>query len=205
MKKQLNLFLLLLLINFSFSQTTWEKIRIKEWGIISMPSSMEVQSGLYKKIADKAKQEYSVNAERVVLQQKGVNSGDNLNTYARIIIRTDYGTETLPNLDKEVLTSNDLIDIDDMFRQELNQMSKNSKFPATIIKWNKAKVVTLAGKKCINYSYIRQMGSNPQTFSEFYIFWKGKNQYALNIEYWIRDSEKWKSDIDKAVKSFKFL
>ena len=205
--RKLSIYLLIILLSSQSisAQSNWEKIKINNWGIIAIPNSMEVQSGLYKKIADKAKQEFSVNAERVVFQQKGVNKGENLNTYARVIMRTDYGTETLPNLNKEILNANDISDLNSVYKAQLNELSTNSKYPAKIIKWNSVKIITIAGQKCINYSYIRQMGNNPQTYSEFYIFWKGKNQYTINTEYWIRDSEKWKTDISKSINSFKFL
>jgi hypothetical protein len=196
--------ILLLTIQFMNAQNNWEKININNWGVILLPNSMEIQSGIYKKNMDKAKQEFSVNAERIVFQQKGVNEGKNLNTYARVIIRTDFGKETLPNLNTEVITSADVADINEMYKSQNSQATNNPKFPYKIIKWNNVKIISLNGQKCINYSYIRQMGTNPQTLSEVYIFWKGKNQHSLIIEYRINDAIKWKQDLSKCLNSFSF-
>lgn len=202
MKKYTLLFLLFALS--SFAQADWERINLGNWGMINLPTSMEVQSGNYKKLVDEAKKEFSVNANRIVFQQKGVNAGNNLSTYARVIIRTDYGNEILPNLDQETITPKDIEDLNSMYYSEVQEFAKNPKFPSKIIKFNRVKISVLNGHKCINYSYVREMGTNPQTISEFYIFWKGKNQHSLNIEYRIKDAEKWKTDLNKCISSFKF-
>lgn len=204
MKKFTLLFAILILSSFKTNQNDWEKINLGSWGAINLPTSMEVQSGNYKKMVDEMKKEFSINADRIVFQQKGVNEGKNLNTYARVIIRTDYGTEILPNLNTEILTQKDLNDLNSMYYSEVQDFARNPKFPSKIVKFNKVKITLLNGNKCINYSYIREMGTNPQTISEFYIFWKGKNQHSLNIEYRIKDFEKWKADLNKCLASFKF-
>jgi|SRR5690625_127006 len=203
MKSITTIFLTFLMFQFGLAQTNWDKIDLGNWGEIKMPNTMEVQSGNYKKILDYSKRHFSINAERIVFQQKGVNDGKNLETYARIIIRTDFTNENLPDLNTTNLTSQDIADLNQMYKSEVYEVANNPTYPAKIIKWNGVKIVTLNGNKAINYSYIRQMGSNPQTYSEFYVFWKGNRQYILNIEYRIKDSSMWKSDLDKAVQTFK--
>jgi len=168
-----------------------------------MPSSLEVQSGNYKKIIDYQKRHFSVDAERIVFQQKGVNEGKNLDTYARIIIRTDFTNEDLPDLNTTEITSEDIADLNEMYKGQIYEVANNPTYPAKIIKWNGVKIVSLNGDKSVNYSYVRQMNGKPQTYSEFYVFWKKNRQHTLNIEYRIKDSEKWKSDLDKAVQTFK--
>ena len=191
------------MFQISFAQTNWDKINLGNWGEIKMPSSMEIQSGIYKKVLDNAKRHFSVNAERIVFQQKGVNDGKNLETYARIIIRTDFTNENLPNLNTTNFTSQDISDLNQMYKSQVYEVANNTTFPAKIIKWNGVKIVTLNGNKAINYSYVRQMNGKPQTYSEFYVFWKGSKQHSLNIEYRINDTSIWKSDLDKAVQTFK--
>ncbi len=203
MKSITTIFLTFLMFQISFAQTNWDKINLGNWGEIKMPSSMEIQSGIYKKVLDNAKRHFSVNAERIVFQQKGVNDGKNLETYARIIIRTDFTNENLPNLNTTNFTSQDISDLNQMYKSQVYDVANNTTFPAKIIKWNGVKIVTLNGNKAINYSYVRQMNGKPQTYSEFYVFWKGSKQHSLNIEYRINDTSIWKSDLDKAVQTFK--
>ncbi|MFN3137875.1 MAG: hypothetical protein ACE37L_09330 [Allomuricauda sp.] len=203
MKKSIILTLTMLLFQLGFSQENWDKIDLGNWGEIKMPSSLEVQSGNYKKIIDYQKRHFSVNAERIVFQQKGVNNGKNLDTYGRIIIRTDFASEEFPDLNTTEITSQDIADLNQMYKSQIYEVVNNPTYPAKIIKWNGVKIVTLNGNKSINYSYVRQMNGKPQTYSEFYIFWKGNRQHTLNIEYRIIDSDKWKSDLEKATKTFK--
>lgn len=190
--------------NLSAQIGSSDKIYLGNWGYIYLPESMEIQSGIYKKVMDEAKKEFSVNAERVVFQQRGVNDGENLNTYARVIIRTDTESETLPNLNTEILTKSDLSELNSVYYSEVNELSNNTKFPIKIINWNPVKITTINGQKCINYSYLRKMGDNPITFSEFFIFWKGRKQHTINIEYRINETSKWKNILESCVKSLKF-
>ncbi len=203
MKSITTIFLTFLMFQISFAQTNWDKINLDNWGEIKMPNTMEIQSGIYKKILDNSKRHFSVNAERIVFQQKGVNDGKNLETYARIIIRTDFTNENLPNLNTTNFTSQDISDLNQMYKSQVYELANNTTFSAKIIKWNGVKIVTLNGNKAINYSYVRQMNGKPQTYSEFYVFWKGSKQHTLNIEYRINDTSIWKSDLDKAVQTFK--
>lgn len=203
MKSIITLFITSLIFQVGLGQNNWDKIDLGNWGEVKMPNTMEVQSGNYKKIIDYSKRHFSVNAERIVFQQKGVNDGKNLDTYARIIIRTDFATEDFPDLNTTEITSQDISDLNQMYKSQIYEVANNPTYPAKIIKWNGVKIVTLNGNKAINYSYIRQMNGKPQTYSEFYTFWKGKRQHTLNIEYRIVDSTKWKSDLEKCVETFK--
>lgn len=203
MKTIITLFITSLIFQVGFGQDNWDKIDLGNWGEVKMPNTMEVQSGNYKKIIDYSKRHFSVNAERIVFQQKGVNDGKNLDTYARVIIRTDFATEDFPDLNTTEITSQDILDLNQMYKSQIYEVANNPTYPAKIIKWNGVKIVTLNGNKAINFSYIRQMNGKPQTYSEFYTFWKGKRQHTLNIEYRIVDSTKWKSDLENCVKTFK--
>lgn len=196
--------LILLLQNLNAQTSGLEKINLSNWGYIFLPKSMEIQSGIYKQTLDNAKKEFSINAERVVFQQKGLNDGENKETYARVIIRTDTNTETFPNLNTEKITASDLADLDKSYKQQIYETANNPTFPAKIISWNAVKISTINGQKCINYSYTRKMGNNPETYSEFFIFWKGKKQHSINIEYRINETSKWKAELINCVNSLKF-
>lgn len=198
------LFLMISICDLSIAQNKSEKIYLSNWGYIELPVNMEVQAGIYKQIVDISKLQFSINSDRVVFQQAGVNIGTNLNTYARVIIRTDFGTEILPDLNNISLTVGEVKELNDMYKYQLYKVSANTTFPAKIIKWNNLKVISLNGNKCLNYSYIRKMGDNPQTYSEFFIFFKSRNQHTLNIEYRITETERWKSILNSCVNSFRF-
>ena len=182
------------------SQTSWDKISCGSWAEIYLPITMEVQAGIYKKIIDQSKRHFSINAERIVFQQKGLNDGNTGNTYVRVIIRKEFNDETFPDING--ISASDINDINDAYQSMTKQSMDNPTYPAKLIRWNKVNIIQLNNARCINYSYIRQMGNNPQTYSEFYIFWRGNIQYSLNIEYWVSDSEKWKSDLAKCIQSF---
>lgn len=206
MKTKIYLYLLLCLIAQSTiaQNSSLEKINLGNWGFINLPKNMEVQSGIYKQTLDKAKKEFSVNAERVVFQQKGLNEGNNKQTYARVIIRTDTAEGNFPNLNTEKVTSQDLKDLNQSYKSQVYEVANNPTYPAKIISWNNLKIATINGQKCLNYSYTRKMGNNPETYSEFFIFWKGKKQHTLNIEYRIGETAKWKTELVNCVNSFKF-
>lgn len=164
---------------------------------------MEVQSGSYKKTVDYAKRHFSINAKRIVFQQKGVNNGKNLDTYARVIIRTDITPNGLPNLNTTRFIDEQIEDLNSLYKSLIDEAIKNPDYPAKLEQWNRVKIITLNGNKCINYSYIRKMKDQPQTYSEFYIFWRGNKQHTLNIEYRVRDAANWKEDLDLCVQTFK--
>ena len=181
-----------------------DKINLGNWAYIYLPETMEIQSGIYKQTLDNAKREFSVNAERIVFQQKGLNNGENMQTYARVIIRTDTNNETFPNLNSYNITSAELSDLNKIYKELVYETENNPRFPVKIISWNSLKITTLNGQKCINYSYTRKMGDNPETYSEFYIFWKGKKQHSVNIEYRINETYKWKKVLENCVNSLSF-
>ena len=203
--KQFIFLTLILFLQNLFAQTSsLEKINLSNWGYIYLPNNMEVQSGIYKQTLDNAKKEFSVNAERVVFQQKGLNNGENTGTYARVIIRTDSITETFPNLNTEKITASDLADLNQTYKEQTYEIANNPTYPAKIISWNSVKISTINGQKCINYSYTRKMGNNPETYSEFFIFWKGKKQHTINIEYRLNEISKWKIELVNCANSLKF-
>lgn len=203
--KKITCIILILLIQNAIAQiSNLEKINLNNWAYIYLPNSMEVQSGIYKKTVDNAKKEFSINSERIVFQQKGLNDGNSKETYARVIIRTDTSEMIFPNLNTEKISATDLENLSKSFKEQTYQASNNPTFPAKIISWNPVKLVTISGQKCINYSYSRKMGDNPETYSEFFIIWKGKRQHSINIEYRLQEMSKWKTELLTCVKSLRF-
>src|SRR5690625_7932340 len=125
MKSITTIFLTFLMFQFGLAQTNWDKIDLGNWGEIKMPNTMEVQSGNYKKILDYSKRHFSLNAERIVFQQKVVNDGRTLETYARIIIRTDFTNESLPDLHTTNITSHDIADLNQIYNSAVYAITTN--------------------------------------------------------------------------------
>lgn len=196
--------LLMLLFSTSlFSQSNWETINISNWGSIKLPPSMEIQEGTYKKLLDEVKKEFSVNSDRVIFQQKGLNDFGSFDTYARVIIRTDYANpDDLPKLNEVNFSQSELDELNLMYKQEIMSVSK--KMNATLQNWTSLKVVKLNGVNCLYFNYTRQIINKPSTFSEFYIFYNYSKQHTLNIEYRINDKSKWEPELTKCKSTFKF-
>lgn len=187
-----------------FSQTgTWETINISSWGQIKLPPSMEVQSGTYKKILDELKKEFSVNADRIVFQQKGLNSFGNFDTYARVIIRTEHvNPGDFPKLNDLTISDSELNELNSTYKEQVLSVCKSMN--AQLLKWTNMEVSILNGVKCLYCNYTRQIIDKPSTFSEFYIFFNDDKQHSLNIEYRLADASSWKPELEKCKSTFKF-
>lgn len=198
--------LTLLILLFSTSllcQSNWETINISNWGIIKLPPSMEIQEGTYKKLLDEAKKEFSINSDRIIFQQKGLNDFGSFNTYARVIIRTDYANPgDLPKLNEVDLSQSELNELNSMYKQEI--MSAIIRTNATLQNWTSLKISNLNGINCLYFNYTRQINSQSSTFSEFYIFYNYDKQHTLNIEYRTNDKSKWEPELDKCKSTFRF-
>ncbi|SDD89940.1 hypothetical protein [Riemerella columbipharyngis] len=163
-------------------------------GSISISDGMEKQSSLYR-----ARVGVPEVPDKVVFQQKGLNDleASATNTYARIIVETEYG-------DFDKLSSVPV---------ELSQEDKE------YIRYGIANTLSLQGQKlikflginsvvvnrqaCIKISYIRQLNDNPLVRVDYYLFENGNKMHKLAISYRLNESERWKSLLEKSVKSFK--
>ena len=199
----INILLFISVLNSNSQTTNWETINLSNWGVIKLPSSMEVQSGIYKKILDNVKKEFSINADRIVFQQKGLNEFGSFSTYARVIIRTDYvNPGELPKLNHLNFSHTEINDLNTMFKKEI--ISVCNKMNAKLLYWTNAKILSLNGVKCIYINYTRKIHGKSSTFSEFYIFYNYDKQHTINFEYWTSDKTKWQPDFETCKKTFKF-
>lgn len=193
------------LAQFTVAQAPLQKIALNSWGTIYLPKNMEIQSGVYKQFVDDAKRDFITKGERIIFQQEGLNKGLNKETYARVIIRTDKSLDYLPNLNTEKIGIDDLKLINKEYKNQVYELVNNPRFTTKIISWNDVKIISINGYNCLNYSYIRKIGNNNETYSEFYVFWKGKNQYIINIEYRVNEAYKWRDSLNNCVLSLKFI
>jgi hypothetical protein len=163
---------------------------------------MEIQSGLYKKIVDEAKKEYMVEGDRVIFQQKGLNSFGNFDTYARVILKTITGSPgDFPKKGELNISSDELSELNSSYKQEI--LNANRQWNAQLLKWTDLKISALNNYKCLYFNYTRQMPDKPSTYSEFYIFFDYDRQHSLNIEYRIADSSIWQPELEKCKSSFR--
>ena len=182
--------------------TTWELINLSNWGTIRLPPSMEVQSGLYKKIVDEAKKEYMVEGDRIIFQQNGLNSFGNFDTYARVILKTITGSPgDFPKKGELSAAPDDLSELNTSYKQDILKVCGS--INAQLLKWTDLKITMLNGYKCLYFNYSRQISGKPSTYSEFYIFFDYDRQHSLNIEYRIADASNWQPELEKCKSTFR--
>ena len=164
-------------------------------GYVSIPDNLEVQSGLYKKLAETIQISIgTINYEslenRIVFQQKGVNIGEGKETYARVILKTILGNSG----DFPFLNSNTKLSSTEL--NELSEEFKNQTFSVygiKLIDWHGVVNINLNGKyNGIKYSYSRQTGDKPPVYVELYRIFNNDRLHEITLSYRIQDSYIWK-------------
>jgi hypothetical protein len=209
MKKIIYLFL----ISFfnSFSQIEFENYSLSGIGSISIPNTMELQSGKYKEIHDKLeskiaeKYKYEITGNAIVFQQKGLNELErkSFTNYARIMLDTDIGSPgdyQKANV-KIAPTSNEIKDLNSDFKTQLITGFNGTQFK--LIDWYGCSLEIINGKQCLKVSYKRQLGSNPEVHVDLYRFQNNDRIHTLTISYRENDRETVKPIFAKVVNTFK--
>lgn len=201
------LFLTLFIIinSFAFSQViTFANYKLKDMGYVSIPSNLEVQSGLYKKLAESMQLSigtitYEVLENRIVFQQKGVNIGEGKDTYARVIIRTEFGqTGDFPLLNSKAKLS--AFELSEYSKEFKNQSFLN--FGNKLVTWYGIENITLNGKyNGFKISYVRQLGDKPPVYVELYQINNNDRVHSITLSYRLEDSSTWKPLFKKIAES----
>lgn len=199
-------FILFNLVCFSQSiDSTFENYKILNVGYISIPNNMEIQSGNYKKLNDSVQKQiskkfgYEVSDDRVVFQQKGLNtlSQSAFNSYARVILETEIGKpgdyEKLTT--KVTSTEAELAEINNAVKLEISKTIK-------LITWNGVSIVTINGRSALKISYVRQIGDNPSVWVDIYRFQNNDRMHSLTLSYRQTDVLVWKPLFAKILKSY---
>ncbi len=201
MKKFIVLFLLFCSYTLNSSEG-WETIQISNWGSIKLPPSMEIQSGDYKRFVDDIKRQLIEEVDRVVFQQKGLNKGENLDTYARIIIRTDKGHPgDFPDLSQFRLTEQDLREFNLYVMQEAELMLNQTN--SDIISWTDLTTSFLGGRKIFYYTYTRTAPGLSPVHSEVYMIFNDNMLHTVIFEYYTGHKSKWAEVLEKSKASFR--
>lgn len=196
--------LFLFCVAVGFSQQSFSVYKVVNFGFISIPSNMEVQSGLYKKLAENfhllwGTIDYEILENRVVFQQKGVNEGNGSDTYARIILETHLGKpgDYRPLNSTDEYTRAELNEIEDAFSDE-----SFSNSGIKIVTWNGVENYKVNGKySSIRVSYVRQISDNPYVCVEILSIENNDRMHVLTFSYRIKDSIPWFSLFDKVKSS----
>jgi hypothetical protein len=159
MKTKLIICLLLVLMNFTvlFAQNqkdvTFEKITFTDIGTISIPSIMELQSGIYKDLSNSFSKELGLDSSgTIIYQQKGLNSFSKpANTYARVMLKETRGrnSEFKTLNTKMSLTSKQLKTLDEYTKSEMEKQFVDTNLGMKLIKWFGVSLEKLNGNNAI--------------------------------------------------------
>lgn len=210
MKK--SLFIILIFITpslSSFCQTTqFENYKIKDFGYISIPSNLELQSGIYKRFAENFQIsigtiDYEILDKRAVFQQKGVNSGEKTNTYARVIIKTfidnfgDY--EYLENATSP--TQSELQELNSIFQSGTEDSFIGT--PLTLLNWYGTEWVKINDFYALKVSYLRKLQGKPPVYVEIFRIQNNDRLHEVIMSFRQEDRNIWQPLYKKIRESIK--
>lgn len=195
---------------YAFSQSSLENYLLKNIGYISIPTNMELQSGSYKKLSEEYQKQYAkkfgyeVSDNRIVFQQKGLNSGDKLSfsSYARVILETTIGNsgdyEKITT--KLSATQNELRELSAQLKSQIEQSFSGTGLK--LISWYGVQIVNVSGRTALKISYLRQLNDNPNVTVSMYQFHNNDRMHQLTMSYRQQDTDTWKSLYTTILNSF---
>lgn len=211
MKKLIFFIFTFLIISASLGQTNTQNYLLKNVGYISIPNTMEIQGGNYKKLAEEYQKEsgrkfgYEVSENRIVFQQKGLNDGAKpaYASYARIIIETIVGSygdfEKLTT--KLSASSSEIAELNSQLKKQVAELFSGTGLK--LISWYGTEIETINGRTALKISYLRQLKDNPLVIVSMYQFQNNDRMHQLTFSYRQQETAKWKSAFSKALTSFK--
>lgn len=212
MKTILSFFCLFFLTYATSAQTsavTYEEIKLTGIGSISIPSIMELQSGVYKELSDKFSKELGFDVSGVIIyQQAGLNDlfkFKKSDTYARLMIKETSGKagEYRSLNSKLVVTPKELKLLNTQSKNELTNQFQSSGIDMKLIRWDGVSADKISGFDVLKTAYLRQLNDNPAVYVELYYIENYDRQFTLTISYREEDSSIWKDTLNKTKDSFK--
>lgn len=182
---------------------SYQVLKVKDMGFISIPSNMEIQTGVLSEIARQylsavGYYSYEVAGDRIVFQPKGLNVGQPSGTYARVIIRTFKGNiGEYPLLDSSPRLSNqELSDYGLALKREMQASG------VRIINWYGVENVMLNGKyNGTKATYSRQMGNNPPALTTLYQINNNDRVHGITFSFREIDRAYWEPILKKVTES----
>ena len=184
------------------------KYNLTNAATIELPEDLEPQSKDYRVKGEAYKKLYGVELsdERIVFQQRGLNSGAKsaFDKYVRVIhemVKGSSGDYPKHTEDPE-FSSTDIDELNDYLK---NQFSSNLGPNQKMVTWNKISVEKINDSYCMHISYVRQMGSNPKVQVDRYSFFNNDRINNLTLSYRLSEASQWENLLATALKSYKII
>ena len=193
---------------FSQNKIKYKTFTLKGTGEILIPSSLEKQDDVYKKLSEKAQKEIGeeVTDDRVVFHRKGrnANSENKSPSYEKIIFETHIGNIGDFKKYNSKATKEELKQINDdsknTFKSEMEIYK--TKINIKLLSWTNASNVIISNKNVIKLSYTRQINENEPSIADVYFFVNNDRYHKITICYRVSQSSEWKPVFEKVINSF---
>ena len=187
-------------------KSDWQRIYLTNVGYIDIPNSMEIQSGMYKKLSNSLSNPLETDSPDIVFQQKGLNGFQNASfkKYGRILLhRVDnpYADYERLNFNLYNITETEMKEFDLMMKQKT--MDELKTIGQKLISWYPLVFEKVNGMTCAHVKYKRQMGNNPVVLVHQYYFQNVDTLHILILSYRLSETDYWKSDFDHVLSSFR--
>ncbi len=196
---------------YAFSQVTYQRYVIENFGSIEIPSNLELEHGYHKKYAENVFDSLSENykftlpMDMFAFHQLGLNERDPkaVNTYTRLMYNKRKGKKgEYRNLKTLELSPNDIINFSDNLKnqaitnfQKSNALTKGIKYK--MLEWYGAQIVTIHGNMFLKYS----MRRNPDTYVCVFDYFDAEYLYQFTISYRMKEKEIWKPIFEQVMNS----
>lgn len=208
MKQVFTLAFILFVFSLKAQYTTYE---ISNVGSIDISDEMELQGGDYRKVSEKVfdkvsnKIGYDIDFHnRIVFQPKGINTFDTLKeSYARIIIQTEYGEfEPLTSV-KPKVSVEEIRELEVAIKEEIVKSFKGTALK--LVQFYGVSFEKINNQVALKSSYTRRLGDNPLVRVDSYIFENNDRMHTFILSYRIEHEHLWKDKLQYALHSFKII
>jgi hypothetical protein len=196
--------------NVYTQNTSFENYLIPDFGYFSVPTTLELQSGIYKKFVDDVKAsigtiDYEIQNTKAVFQQKGLNEGEKTDTYARIIILTYINDDgDYLNLREDFsLTNAELKELDALFKSDIELSFANTDLE--LLGWYGTELVKLNEYLALKTSYLRQLNDNPPVYVEIYKVQNNDRLHEFVLSYRLNHKSRWQTLYDEVLESISII
>jgi len=169
----------------------------------------EFQQAIIDEIKDNKGKWVEIADSKVTMQQKGLNdiTQSGFQKYARVMIGIEYGNagdyESLV-FDINEITAEDIRELDKLYKTSAMVMNQSGT-GLKLVEWFPFRLEVVNGMSCLHTSYTRQLNDDPLVFVNIYYFHNSDRMYSLTFSYRLSESEYWKDDFEKMLKTFRVL
>lgn len=207
------LFFLLTMQLFAIT-SDWHTISMPEVGTFRIPPSMEIQAGKYKEVSDEFQKKIHIplDENNVLIQQKQLNEFNKkaFQTYARILVSTDYGEPgdydmitTTAKTSKLEIQALDLI-LKKEIEKTFVQTNSSNKTHMQLLSWTPLDIIVINGISMIHAQYTRSINNGPEALVSMFIVQNNDRRHKIIISYRLSDANLWKNDLEKVIYTFNF-